>query len=35
MNRIILFMLLIACTCYAENIDPYIELKVFFMVQVN
>ena len=23
MNKIILFMLLIACTCYAENIDPY------------
>ncbi len=23
MKRIILFVLLIACTCYAENIDPY------------
>ncbi|MBW8016808.1 MAG: hypothetical protein FVQ82_11525 [Planctomycetes bacterium] len=23
MNRIILLMLLTACTCYAENIDPY------------
>ena len=23
MNKIILFVLLIACTCYAENIDPY------------
>ena len=23
MNKIILFILLIACTCYGENIDPY------------